>query len=322
MNYGALIQAKCLQEILKKKYKLIFFDIKKIPYHLSEIFSLLKSFNFNFYKAFIFLKKIKKDYFNMTKYNKKNIISVEKLLYGSDEIWNYSRLALFKNYYLCGDTFGLKKNRISYAASFGEYKLKKNNNKLINYLKDFKAHSVRDFSSQKNLKNNKISSKLVLDPTLLLNLDFLIKNKLIKKRYILIYCDKLSDINIINIKNYAKKYNLKIFSAIYSYSWADKNFINISCSKFLRLFKDSNTIMTNMFHGTCFAINFRKKNIIFENPDKNNKLLSIKREFNLKINKKQSFSNYDINFFNKKLESKLFQKRNLSLKYLENVLIN
>ena len=187
INYGANIQAFALQHTLKKmnknveiidyrsvvlqeRYKL--FNVKQAKF--SNIKSILRFYVINFYKWMqyrSFRKFWSQNYCLSKTIHESDFHSYcnsryEKIIVGSDQVWNYTLTNFDKKYFL----HNINAEKYSYAASFGirnivddaveaEYSF---------LLKDFKNISVRENTGVDLLSQMSLVAEQNIDPSLLL----------------------------------------------------------------------------------------------------------------------------------------------------------
>lgn len=285
-NYGSLFQAYALQSIIEK----LGYEVVNINYtptceigeNLAKTLVGVSRWGKNpitkllFYgyqfpscaHTFYTFRDFRKKYLKETK----EYTSSEQLMYdlpdvdlfctGSDQVWNllYDN-KLDDTYFL--DFLPEEVRRIAYAASFGGNKFENENvSKYTQYLKKYDAISVREDSGVDILKLFGIKGKQVLDPTLLLDKEDwekVIPDKEKENEYILIYQlrpNKAFDEYAIEL---AKQTGLKLIRISVMY------FQKFKCGKFVYLprpeiflwyIKNASCLLTDSFHGTCFAINF------------------------------------------------------------------
>ena len=290
-NYGAFLQVYALQKILEREtsFKVKIINYKSQKFILNElrqcISKNLKKTVLNLLclcSYFVYRKKLNLDKFTI---NKKKAITqkYEFIVYGSDEIWNFNNEAIgFDDFYF-GKYHNLKK--YAFSASFGTVnKNQKKLKKILSYLKKFEKISVRDTNSSKILNHLNIAHRITLDPVLLY--DFTkelknIKNIYQKNRYILIYGEVYDKKIIENIKLFKIEKNLEIISLGYYNNWADKNIVySLNPFLFLKIFKEAESIVTSMFHGTVLSLKFNKKFFLLKNDYRVNKLSDLKKKFN------------------------------------------
>lgn len=200
-------------------------------------------------------------------------------LAGSDQIWNPT----FRNgtdpaYYL---DFGPKNIlRKSFAASFAVSSIEDVQKRLWikDNIKRFDKITVREQSALKILKDLGYDGVLQDDPVFMLNREEWNKALNLEEsweelgikdeKYVLIYDFFLSD----DIKSvaleYKKRNNCKIFSVCHqTLSYADKNFVYATPNDFVNLIKHACCVISNSFHGTCFAMIYNVPYRIVNRPD-------------------------------------------------------
>ena len=270
-NFGALFQAICLRDFVKKINNK---DINFNPYQPFKLFYqeiIRPMLTKNLKVSLLLLKKNlklffcrKKKYIKFPSFfsNKKN----NKInIYGSDEIWN------FQNQFngLDLNFFGYKDNskKIAYAVSIGRANLNKLDNEKKNLitkcLNKFDFISVRD----KNTFNfvydlTKKKPQIVLDPCLLEEINYLNNTnesiKLSKNNYVVVYGNYFENQTIDIIKSYCEKNNYKIYSLSYFNKWVDDNLLSINGDEFLNLFSNAKMVFTSTFHGIIFSCKYKK----------------------------------------------------------------
>jgi len=330
INYGVFFQAYSLFKVLKHVFKtnVEFIDYKNPRHWLLEnmvfyhrlfepkylISNVIKIRKFRkFQKAF---KKSSKIIFKFQLMCQK----YDYIFYGSDEIWNFTNpLVGYDPIY-----FGLytRSNKISYAPSFGSVDISE---KLPNTAKEgllsFQRISVRDENSQEIiLKNLKYKAPIVLDPTLLL--DDILKEVYPKdKDYILVYSTNLEEPFINSIKEFAREHRKQLISIGYYYKWCDKSYVGIGPDEWLGFYRKADFVITSMFHGTIFAIKYRKNFVSIITKFRKNKISSLLKNLGLQervlldpkgLGKKLlNQPNY------KKVFDDIHKKRNESLRFIQ-----
>lgn len=269
LNFGAYLQAFALQEVLKGYgYKISFLDvydrendIKRYKHLFGGVKSSPSGIVFNINKLISFRLAEKK----------LNIISniepsdFKAAFIGSDEVWSVTN----GSFDSVPEFFGLQLPsfpKFSYAASVGSSTVIDFNRypEYIKGISELNKISVRDQESLNVAVSASPSQDIftVLDPTFLHNFTSNEKIYLIKSAYILIYTYGFDENIIQEIKSYAKSQNLLIISAGFFHSWVDRN-INCSPFEFLSLIKNAESVITDTFHGTIFAIKYRKNFISY-----------------------------------------------------------
>ena len=211
----------------------------------------------------------------------------ECIICGSDQIWSqdpklYDRSdAYFVNFNFSG-------KRISYAASFGDNLdyAEKNKEHILPYIKRFNNVSVREQEAKEFLSNNKISSEVSVDPTLLINKSqwekiAVLPNK--KEDYILYFSVNSRKYSIDIAKKLAKQTGLKVIELNpHPKSW-NSGFIKkygIGPREFLGYVMNAKYIVTNSFHGTVFSMLFNKP-FLAAFDEKNGVIIKENRKYTL-----------------------------------------
>lgn len=304
INYGAILQTYALNAFLNKnnffcetidyncdyitnEYKLVKFNLKNIK---GSINTAINIFN-NISRKSKFNKFTNENIkISTKKYNKNNIHESNKyydcFITGSDQVWNIN-LCKDDNYYL---PFVSQKEKIAYAASFGNVDIIKDNTKLIeDNLKNFKAVFVREKSAEKELNSKyNIPSVNVVDPTFLLNEEEwgkLVTNDFKGEKYILMYVlHEESAYDIAKKISEEKKIPVYIITQSRKKRINGKYIRNAGPNDFIDLIKNSEYVVTDSFHGTALSIIFRKNLKVVlkkKNVYLNDRLLSILNNFNL-----------------------------------------
>jgi len=274
VNYGAVLQTYALFQSLKKLAAAE--DDVFVLDHVGEkmkkqyaLFRLSRHMGFNIRQAVILpakiIKKIRFNSFLKRNLKFKTVIdSGDRMITGSDQVWNLDIMYGDKAYFL--DFVKNPRHKNSYAASFGTERIAdKYVGEITRLLSDFNKISVREETGRqiiKDLMNRDVP--VVLDPTMLLDLDEWrrITDKGKRKRsYILLYTLEGSDTLFRFANELSGKTGLDVICVANinvkkSYSYRYKN--NISPAQWLTLFMNASYVVTDSFHGTAFAINFKK----------------------------------------------------------------
>lgn len=263
-NYGAFLQAFALKQILsgrgykvncldiydrdnnKKRYKVLYRGWKKQP----------RSIIFNSLKFLTFRSAEKK----LEIVSSGDLAGCRAAFIGADEIWSVTN----GTFNTAPEFFGLNMEgvlKLSYAPSVGNSGI----DDIAKYpsyvegLRNLDMISVRDCESLQVATTviGRDDVSMVLDPTFLHDFSTNEEKITIPGRYILVYTYGFSAPLVEEVKAYARKNRLRIISAGFYHRWADKNY---SCSpfQFLSLIKSSECVITDTFHGSIFAIKYRK----------------------------------------------------------------
>lgn len=352
-NYGSLWQAYALQTTLEK----LGYDVININYTpegevggtlaktllsvsrwgknpLTKLLFLVYQYP-SFSHTFKTFKSYRKKYLKETREYisseqlKKNLPEVDLFCTGSDQVWNL----LYDN--KIDDTYFFdflpdSKRRISYAASFGGNKFEDGNTKkYAEYLKKYTDISVREDNGVEILKEFGIQGKQVLDPTLLLSKEewnSLVPVKEKEEDYILIYQLRPNK----EFDNYAekisKKTGLKLIriSTMFFQKFKCGEFHYLpKAEEFLWYIKNANCVLTDSFHGTCFAINFGTPFIEILPGRFNARNQSLLRAMGVEdriLTDYQDFSLYDKNIEWEKVNNNHIEKRNKSIDILKEMI--
>ena len=313
-NYGAVLQAFALQEVLKEMgHDVEFIKVRDVKVNMKQPNADL----FEESRKYINLSKEIFD-INKDKY--------DAIIIGSDEVWNINN-GTFEHF---EEYFGKKlkaEKIISYAPSANgvtSEQLKEFYGDDIKF-EEFNCISARDEGTRKLVKDiSGRDAELVLDPTLLVS-DFskYATNPFPElKDYIILYAYKFSDEEKEKIIKIAKENNKKIYSLAYKFDWAETLYTDIF--GFLGVIKNADYMMTNTFHGTLFALILEKEFAVFSN--KNSKVEDIINKFQFKdrdgINVEDLNEIFDNNVDYEKINKLKLMHRRKSLDYLDSVINN
>lgn len=279
-NYGAILQAYCLQEYLKSlghdvyiiDYKPTFISkykptLRNVIKSGSIVSSLLKLSIYPLIRLLVNRRqRIISRFFeryNLFPYDGPDSLkSLDAIALGSDQIWNPAITSGSYDPIFWGVNFPCRV--FSYAASSKQKQLSPSDETFIKdaFLKlhriSVRESTVRDLLQP--LTDKKIS--VVLDPTLLVDnkvLRDLVINQIIPVRpYILIYevsyhesCDSFAF-------NLGKKYGIdviRVASSSVGLKYYKKNVVrNTSVQEFLSLIAGATCVVTTSFHGTSLSI--------------------------------------------------------------------
>lgn len=292
-NYGAVLQAYCLQKVLEKNgIEIEFIDYQsklqtsnnsiflendsikneiknfvRLPYYKSRKERILKFIDF------------KKKYLNITKekfVEQEEVIKFveqhyDALIVGSDQIWNPLAPDFDEIYFKISQA---KIPVYAYAASLGtanENEISRFKNDILNFLEV----SVREETSIDILRrvSPKICAKGVLDPTLLVKAEIIkkIAKKPAETEKDYIVCYYLGRNKSIKfrktINKLAKQFGIKAYyiNANYGIAAYGKNVIsNCGPEEFLGYLMNAKFVCTNSFHAIALSIQFSVPFFCFE----------------------------------------------------------
>lgn len=244
--------------------------------------------------------------------------NADLLVLGSDEIWNIKRKECRYPIY-----WGYPSNsfKFSYAPSINKAEVTDFNERpeYVQYLHEIDCISVRDQQSKRVLETlTDRDVSIVLDPTLLSEPEHYCYQT--KKPYIAVYLFEgtLEKSEKEAVIKFAKQKNLEIVSAGQYLSWCDRSVHSINGNPFY-IFENAEYVITNTFHGTAYAINYRTQFISF--GSRKPKILSMMQQLDMEervvsdpatiesvLEKKIDYTH---------LEKGLIELRKASLEYIE-----
>lgn len=358
-NYGSVLQAYALQEVLKQystKFELINYRPKYLDCQYS-MFSikvydrfpgaLNKFIHFGWRLVMLPKRYIKYNKFenfinsNMdltipyTSFDvlKKQNFDYDVVFVGSDQVWNTDITEGFdRTFYLDFLTDSVK--RISYAASIGRKTLdEKYIDDYVECLNKFDNIALREESSVSLLTSilNK-NIEVTLDPTLLLEKKHwitLCEKSILdceEKDYIFVYIlqDNPEFTKVVN--DISKRLNLPIYSISKKRRFKnEKIFPDAGPEDFLKLCMNSKFVVTNSFHGTVFSLIFEKDNCIIPHLSTGARMVDLMTNVGLKDRILTSFDQLDKldiyqNINYQKVKDKLDGYRESSLNYIRRVM--
>lgn len=305
-NYGAVLQTFAMQEVLKG-----YGEVKIINYknrHVSRSFDLVRvklgihgllGTGKDVFRLFPRRRVIKK----FKSFIENNLYLTESVTHedlvngkaneydvyiaGSDQIWNpmcvNEKGLIDLGYFL--DFAPTKAKKISFASSIGGHKYSEteaDHAKVL--LSSFEHLAVREKDTQtylEKLLNKPVAH--VLDPTLLLDkrawLDA-IEVSSCKGRvgYILLYTvPKLPLLKKV-VSYFANKLGLKVVlleQGLTASARVDEHIRDAGPEDFIKLFANASFVITDSFHGTCFALNFEKPFVAVSSGVHSNRIESL-----------------------------------------------
>lgn len=284
-NYGALLQAIALREVLVRSgHQVTFIDYW--PAYHRHIYAV---FSFNHMMSFVSInKKISyiKDCFLHRNIRRKRIYSFNSfisqyiepyvstlterydiIIHGSDQIWRkqpeigtYNPVYFGQHNIPCG-------MRISYAASMGVLPDKEIDRELVGkLLENLKLISVREQDLLELLQSlGRMDAVRNLDPTLLLTSEdwaslFGLKDSNEPKQHYMLYYKIKSSFDERNLYQIAKSKGLELIIVDSKPGNPDtiEHIVTASPIEFLKLIYHADFIFTSSFHGLAFSLLFQK----------------------------------------------------------------
>lgn len=289
VNYGAYLQAYCLQKLLSERtgydVEIIDYDSKSAAdYYKGQffhrgvrgmIYNIRRHLMFTDFRRNLPLSKDSLvtddiDAFNEFIENRYDLIVV-----GSDEVWNVSGFRPFPNAYWLPKTKGVRK--VTYAIS-GRNRIcdltDDTKDKIQKYIDEFEFITVRDGISKKLidgfLPEGKESS-VVCDPTMAYDFSFdrEVGRRLIREKFhvdpgkkVIAIMDSTGDI----IRNLNEDNDVQ-FISLYSYYPGLKNNPNIKPEEWVQIIAASDGLITAFYHGMCIALSSNTPFLFCEERD-------------------------------------------------------
>ena len=232
--------------------------------------------------------EFRKEYLNVDKKSRHYDLCV----IGSDEVFNCLNSGAWG---FTSQLFGNvpEANKvITYAASCGSTKYEelpeKVAEKIRNTFENVAAFSVRDENTHKFV--GKLTDKSIndnLDPVLIYNFDCEVEQATfpqMPKHYCVVYSyyNRIHTAEEIDaIKGFCKKYQLKPVAVGAPQFWI-RDYIVCSPFQCLKIFKESDFVITDTFHGTIFASKYAEKFAVLTRASNKNKLLDLVDKIEMK----------------------------------------
>ena len=259
-NYGANLTAYALQQLI---YNSVLIDNSDWLQRLQE--SKFK-FHIDFSKKFLLTTPVYRKVSDFLKIN--NL--AKTFIVGSDQVFRILYIQK-KRYEYFLDFADANSKKIAFSASFGvdkEKVLKEADDKTIRQMKaslqSFDFVSVREKSGVEICRDLfNVNAEWIIDPVFILEIDKyidLIKNSTID------YSGKIVSYIFEKNKKYPKAY--KYIEKKYNTKVVETADSNISIENWLASIKNCKFLITDSFHGMCFAIIFNKPFICISNKQR------------------------------------------------------
>jgi len=282
-NVGAMLQAYGLANAIER----LGHSVGVIDYRPPAIRKALKSryprHPIHFVRNFLYRKRIR-DFreghlpLTRTYLNPKDLVSspleADCYVCGSDQVWNISSKRGFDPCYFLDFIHDDNALRVSYAPSFGNgTDLGIHKDKIAELLSRFDQISVRDKFSQDMVRSlTGREATHVLDPCFLTDYNPITPEPVLKKPYVLAYLFRATKIADEILKMAEEHFKMPIIRFSTGYSRRRK--FNPGPLQWLSLMKHAAFIITNSFHGTCFAL-INKKHFVVVPYDKKGSMTRI-----------------------------------------------
>lgn len=279
-NYGAIMQAYGLQEVLSRYFNEVeFLDYR--PKSVYDSYKLIQTATVpSLLRSILTLKtrlKKKNRFFKFFKTNLKfsEVKSEEPTLFsdyhtdflflGSDQIWNPEITKGFDSVYF-GDFLDTKNIKvISYAASFGSSSFIDEERSCISeYIKKIDTLSVREDAAKDLLKSMGYVADVVADPTILAGAESYKKHlaSIKESKYVLLFSLSKNDENVKHATKIAKYLGLELIEVTNGrkplLKRGRKIIYDAGPREFLSYIYNAEYVVTDSFHGTVFSILFHR----------------------------------------------------------------
>ena len=243
---------------------------------------------------FVRFENLRNTYLKMTKRctTEEEVYQISKnydaIICGSDQIWNTAARD-FSDVYFMPD---IKAKKIAYAASFGAHVESIDRTKVLKYINEFDAITVRENAGYHFLKNAGITNvEIVCDPTFLLDREdyeiLISPNVRIKKPYIFLYTIGYATEALKTVQQLSEVLHIPVYTSFTGYSaikcraYGIKVLYDVSPGEFLNLIENASYVCSDSFHGVAFSIIFHKQFYRIGALDGNGQMLSDDRIDNL-----------------------------------------
>lgn len=351
-NYGALLQAYALQEVLKKfgEVKLVDYDNEYLSVTLRPIRFVLtlhgllgigkdlcrffpRSRLVNKFNKFISERFELTPTYGQAELLRNKLPGYDYYVVGSDQVWNptcVSQKGLLDTvYFLEFAPDGARK--ISFASSVGGHVYSDEEALAVKrYLTTFHAISVREKNTQDYLTHLGIENvEHVLDPTLLLDRSQwqpLISQQACSEPFLLVYSVPKSKLVRPAVDYFAKKLGLKVIAVdqdLTANANVDEHLRDAGPEDLLSLFAAAEFVVTDSFHGVCFSINFERQFVALTpgvHVNRVESLLSLVGLSRQYVRQESEFPTISLNIDFDEPRVKLNAARTSSLRFLESAL--
>lgn len=282
-NYGAILQAYALKTYLQRQNLDVFlidyqckgnsqyeFSVKGQTISASAIKSVVKRIIFALtaekaYKEKMFLfSEFRKKHFSIVPIDE--IINLDSIVCGSDQIWNANITGGLNDVYFCNDDCFKSKYCFSYAASVGSIDEIKDIETFQKRMDNFQSIGVREKSLYDFLLSKNVNCCCNIDPTFLLSeKDYITELDLHVQKsspfllvYELVKNPKLDEVATIIADR--KNLPIRYISGNNNISFKhDSKVHNAGPKEFLELLYNASFVVTDSFHGVAFSLVFHKQ---------------------------------------------------------------
>ena len=268
-NYGAVLQCRCLYEVLK----VLGHDVSVIDYRPEYLTAPYRLWNNKYLKHPMTILKVsaslrgallRKKAFEkfvgemaLTPFGQSGF---DAIIYGSDQIWNRNITGGYDPVFFAAAPFAAGAKNISYAASDGNIiPAEEGQKEMRSLLHNFQHIGVREATMQKRMDESGIPAVLNMDPVLLAGTSVLdqIRQPVRESGYVLTY-EAIDDPKVHSMANsIAAERGLKVISIARSpYGEGDNKY---GPGEFISLFREADCIVTTSFHAVVLSLLYHKE---------------------------------------------------------------
>ena len=208
-----------------------------------------------------------------------NELELDGYICGSDTIWDTKESEGFDRGFFADFDSMRGKHNISYSPSIGNRPfVEEDRSELTRLLKNFKHISLRETNDMGIIDTcTELPVNSTIDPTLLLDrcdYDGIVKEVKQSRPYILLYSREYNAEMVKFADKLARKHKLKVIdiSLRIQNFYKHKMAYNTGVDEFLGLIKNAEYVVTNSYHGSIFAMQFRRELYVFSRSGCSNKI--------------------------------------------------
>lgn len=351
-NYGAVLQAYATQKILAKygEVKIVNYKNSYLDHHLNLIrfdISLHGILKFAHdllrlpYRSIAVWKfrRFFSEFLNLTQaYSARELFQgkagqFDIYICGSDQIWNPDIVSENREidpiFFLGFAPKNAKK--ISYASSIGHHHFSCEEKKVVKeLLSGFSMVSTREVDGIEKLDGLVGSNRVnhVVDPTLLLTKDdwkqsLNLGEDEVEDKYILVYSVPRTELLKQAVDYIAQKTGWQVICVdqmLVPAGKVDKHVRTADPREFVKLFLDASFVITDSFHGTCFAVNFSKPFVSVSAGKRSNRMQSLLAQVGLNerlISSYDELASVSVEMDWEEASKNLAESRSESLEFIE-----
>ena len=185
----------------------------------------------------------------------------DAVVYGSDEIWNYSSHVHRFDPVFFGAGTPTALRRIAYAPSLGEldWRQRQVPAEIPDLLSAYKNIAVRDTNAAQFVEHTTGHvPPIVVDPVFLHHRSELPTPRETRTPFVLVYGEIRDRAMAHACRNWSARLGCSTVSVGYRNPWCDRMVLESGPHDFLAWLKEAKAVLTTTFHGTMFSIKFQR----------------------------------------------------------------